>query len=464
MVAKRGTTMEKVRDSIVGYEQEKQDLHSISEAFRSGSKSCPSGLLLLGNKGSGRHLFALTLAKESGAKVFTLKAPSDSLAVFAQHLLALAKKAKKEKRAVILLEDLETLLPLPQKGSEGSNPFCAALESIFEDKEKSSSMMLIGLGALNTVVPSILLGAGGFEKKIILPLPNEEQRAVILRHYFETSGWRFQLDFTEASRELEGLSAGDLKQLVILAEKVHDKDNQTPLTIHDLHLATHLLFKESLDSKNQPEIHDFLLTREVGFLVAGHYLLQENGDLQLDLYGDSLGSRFYEEHYTYEEEVKRRYIDYDEDDDYYLTHYDEKDRVRHPAMHHPSFYLDLICVLLSGRAEEEINYGEPLTGHGQNLEDVLSIARGLLRGGYAGFAYLDFGLSDAHLTPSASLGQDEEKIVEILKEQYQRALHLLKEKAPLVAELRKAIGGRVIFPSEESEPIFASYEQGVVHK
>jgi cell division protease FtsH len=449
---------------IAGYASEKKELGDIVNSFKHYKEYAqkgiylPKGLMLTGDPGTGKTLFARVLAAEAGARFYEFKAKTNFLVSGAMKLKECFKKAKKNAPAIIFIDEIDTYLSSENFTSDSSNSFQATLLTCIDGFSASDGIMVVGATSNGDELPPALLRSGRMDIHICIPLPSKKDRVEILAFYLEGIQTPHDVNLDTIAAKCNGFTGADLKTLVNQSCSKALAHGAKKIVTEDFFEPIHNIFFQDIKRSNEPSDREFIAIHEIGHLVVGRSLLGLKGDIDIDSYGESLGSTFFEDHYAGEDTPKEDNDGEEDDEDDDEEGGDEDSSEKRPAIHSCEYYLDLVSAMLGGMAEEEIRYGKSLTGNSSDLNKAIQIIHSLFDTGYFGFSYLNFNLTYFQEVSEASAARMEKKLADVLSERYQKALDLLKEKQPLVEALLKAMEGRTLFTAEESEAVFLSFE------
>ncbi|KAL3690651.1 hypothetical protein R1sor_004302 [Riccia sorocarpa] len=217
-------------DHIGSLENVKQALRELvmlplqrPELFAKGNLTRPcKGVLLFGPPGTGKTLLAKAVATEAGANFINITGSTITSKWFgdAEKLTkALFSLAKKLSPAVIFVDEVDSLLGARGGSSEHEatrktrNEFMAAWDGL---RSKDNERVLV-LAATNRPFDLDDAVIRRLPRRILVDLPNAENREKILRVILVEEDLEQSFDFKELARLTEGYSGSDLKNLSIAA-------------------------------------------------------------------------------------------------------------------------------------------------------------------------------------------------------------------------------------------------------
>ncbi|KAL2623524.1 hypothetical protein R1flu_003729 [Riccia fluitans] len=193
------------------------------ELFAKGNLTRPcKGVLLFGPPGTGKTLLAKAVATEAGANFINITGSTITSKWFgdAEKLTkALFSLAKKLSPAVIFVDEVDSLLGARGGSSEHEatrktrNEFMAAWDGL---RSKDNERVLV-LAATNRPFDLDDAVIRRLPRRILVDLPNAENRVKILRVILAEEDLEQNFDFMELARFTEGYSGSDLKNLSVAA-------------------------------------------------------------------------------------------------------------------------------------------------------------------------------------------------------------------------------------------------------
>ncbi len=213
-------------DDVAGLEDVKEDirlkmLYPFAHqdlAARFGIKP-GGGVLLYGPPGTGKTMLAKATAGEIEATFFRIS-PADILSKWVgeaeQNVKKLFDAATAEPRAIIFIDEIEALVPA--RRDEGSSVMQRVVPQILqgmEGFEKKSGSPILFMGATNVPwqLDPAVLRPGRFDEKVYIPLPDLPARRKMLDIYLGKRPVDEAVDLNALARQLEGYSGADIKYI-----------------------------------------------------------------------------------------------------------------------------------------------------------------------------------------------------------------------------------------------------------
>jgi cell division protease FtsH len=410
---------------IAGYEGVKQEITEVvdflrmPERFREIGARVPKGMLLVGPPGTGKTLFARAVAGEAGVGFLSVTG-SDFMEMFvgvgASRVRDLFQQARKMGRAIIFIDEIDSIGRKRGAGLGGGhdereqtlNQMLAEMDGF----ETSEGIVILAATNRPDILDPALLRPGRFDRQIVVPLPEAEERLAILKVHSRDKRMGPDVDLDVMAKATPGMSGADLANLVNEAALFAVRRNSQVVERIDFENARDRVVmgarRESLvltgEEKRATAIHE-----------GGHAILTvvlPNADplhkVTILPRGMALGVTWSlpEERHTYSKE----------------------------------FFEDVICKAMGGRVAEKIVFGHLNSGAANDLEQATGIARRMVR---------EWGMSEKvgpmawHSQQQVFLGEDlmtsgreysdetarlmDEEISRILIEQEQRAHELLNK-------------------------------------
>jgi len=174
------------------------------------------GVLLYGPPGTGKTMLARATAGEIEATFFTIS-PADVLSKWVgeaeQNIKKLFDAARGEKRSVIFIDEIEALVPA--RRDEGSSVMRRVVPQILQGMEgfdkKTTPVMFMGATNVPWQLDTAVLRPGRFDEKVYIPLPDLAARRKMLEIYLGKRPVADDVDLDGLAVKLEGFSGADIK-------------------------------------------------------------------------------------------------------------------------------------------------------------------------------------------------------------------------------------------------------------
>ncbi len=367
---------------VAGYDGVKLEIKEVvdflrmPERFKEIGARVPKGILLVGPPGTGKTLFARAVAGEAGVGFLSVTG-SDFMEMFvgvgASRVRDLFQQARKMGKAIIFIDEIDSIGRKRGAGLGGGH----------DEREQTLNQMLAEMDGFETTEGIVILAAtnrpdildpallrpGRFDRQIIVPLPEFDERLAILKVHSRDKRMGTDVDLDTMAKATPGMSGADLANLVNEAALFAVRRGSAHIERIDFENARDRVVmgarRESLvltaEEKRATAIH------EGGHAILATVLPHSDPLHKVTILprGMALGVTWTlpEERHTYSRE----------------------------------FFEDLICKAMGGRVAEKIVYGHLNSGAANDLEQATSIARRMVR---------EWGMSDK-VGPMAWTGQQQ---------------------------------------------------------
>jgi len=415
---------------IAGYEGVKMEIKEVvdflrmPERFKEIGARVPKGILLVGPPGTGKTLFARAVAGEAGVGFLSVTG-SDFMEMFvgvgASRVRDLFQQARKMGKAIIFIDEIDSIGRKRGAGLGGGH----------DEREQTLNQMLSEMDGFETTEGIVILAAtnrpdvldpallrpGRFDRQIVVPLPEYEERLAILKVHSRDKRMGPDANLDTMAKASPGMSGADLANLVNEAALFAVRRGSVQIEGVDFENARDRVVmgarRESLvlnpEEKRATAIH------EGGHAILATVLPHSDPLHKVTILprGMALGVTWSlpEERHTYSRE----------------------------------YFEDLICKAMGGRVAEKIVYGHLNSGAANDLEQATSIARRMVR---------EWGMSDK-VGPMAWNGQQQvflgedlmtsgreysDSTAQLLDEETSRILHEQEQRAhALLTRHRKGL-------------------------
>src|SRR5215210_89032 len=212
---------------IAGYEGVKQEITEVvdflrmPERFREIGARVPKGMLLVGPPGTGKTLFARAVAGEAGVGFLSVTG-SDFMEMFvgvgASRVRDLFQQARKMGRAIIFIDEIDSIGRKRGAGLGGGhdereqtlNQMLAEMDGF----ETSEGIVILAATNRPDILDPALLRPGRFDRTIVVPLPEFEERLAILDVHSRDKRMGPDIDLEIMARATPGMAGADLANLV----------------------------------------------------------------------------------------------------------------------------------------------------------------------------------------------------------------------------------------------------------
>ncbi|NNE73831.1 MAG: ATP-dependent zinc metalloprotease FtsH [Acidimicrobiales bacterium] len=218
-----GTTF----DDVAGYAGVKQEITEVVDFLRRPEKygsigaRTPKGVLLVGPPGTGKTLIARAVAGEAGVPFLSVTG-SDFMEMFvgvgASRVRDLFETARKHGRAIIFVDEIDSIGRKRGAGLGGGHDereqTLNQMLSEMDGFEASEGIVMMAATNRPDILDSALLRPGRFDRQVVVPLPELEDRRAILSVHIKGKKIAEDVDLDVVSRGSPGMSGADLANLV----------------------------------------------------------------------------------------------------------------------------------------------------------------------------------------------------------------------------------------------------------
>lgn len=346
---------------IAGSLEAKESVSDITDYIKNPEKyikygaRIPKGVMLYGPPGTGKTMLARAIAGEAGVPFFSVSG-SDFVQMYvgvgASRIRKLFKTAGEAKKAVIFIDEIDALAKKRSMGGSGNDERDQTLNALLSEMSGfDSSQGIVVIAATNRldVLDDALLRPGRFDRQIEMRLPDCLEREKILRLHAEGKPMS-ALDFKALARLTVNFSGSMLENLLNEAAISAAKNDVGEITQELIENAYYRLIagNEKSESAVKQEEKKLASVHEAGHALVSRLLLPENTVARVSIIPSTKGAGGY----CINIPADRMYI--------------TKKEVESQML-----------VLLSGRAAEEVVFGEErvTTGASNDIERVSAIMR-----------------------------------------------------------------------------------------
>tara|TARA_B110001454_G_scaffold151252_1_gene140560 strand:- start:40 stop:1881 length:1842 start_codon:yes stop_codon:yes gene_type:complete len=218
-----GTTF----DDVAGYVGVKQEIREVvdflkdTEKFAEIGARVPKGILLVGPPGTGKTLIARAVAGEAGVPFLSVTG-SDFMEMFvgvgASRVRDLFESARKMGKAIIFIDELDSVGRKRGAGLGGGHDereqTLNQMLSEMDGFESSEGIVMMAATNRPDILDPALLRPGRFDRQVVVPLPELEDRREILAVHVKGKRLDDDVDLSLVARGTPGMSGADLSNLV----------------------------------------------------------------------------------------------------------------------------------------------------------------------------------------------------------------------------------------------------------
>ncbi len=442
---------------VAGANEEKEELQEVVDFLRNPNKfsslgaKIPRGVLLVGSPGTGKTLLAKAVAGESGVPFYSISG-SDFVEMYvgvgASRVRDLFETAKKTAPCIIFIDEIDAVGRHRGAGLGGGH----------DEREQTLNQLLVemdGFGVNDGVIviaatnrPDILdpalLRPGRFDRQITVNLPDIKGREEILKVHSRGKPLGSDVDLSTVAKSTAGFSGADLANLLNEAALHAARKKKTVINTEDIEEAT---IKVIVGPQKKSLIITTDEKRKTAFHEAGHAIVTKMLGTQDPVHSISIIPSGRALGYTLSLPEKDKFSVYKQE------------------------LLDDICVLMGGRAAEQLMCDDISGGASNDMERATDIARKMVtKLGMSDilgpvvysaensevFLGKDFGTTKNYSEKVAI--QIDEEIYKFVTSSYNKALKILEENKDIMIFIAEYLVKHEIMDAEQFELCFT---QGV---
>jgi cell division protease FtsH len=439
---------------VAGIDEAKEELKEIIQFLKDPKRfqrlggRIPKGCLLVGPPGCGKTLLAKAVAGEAGVTFFSISG-SDFVELFvgvgASRVRDLFEQAKKVAKAIgkgsiIFIDEIDAVGRLRFAGIGGGH----------DEREQTLNQLLVEMDGFQTeegivvlaatnrpdVLDPALLRPGRFDRHIIIDAPDIRGREAILKVHTRKIKLAKGVDLSVIAKQTPGFSGADLENLCNEAALLAARKGEESVRMEELQEAMERVIagpqrKSRVISKKEKEI---IAYHESGHSLLSLFLPNVDPLHKVSIVPRGVGALGY----TLQLPTQDRYI---------LS---------------KSELLERLCVLLGGRAAEEIILKEVTTGAHNDLEVATKMARRMVTelGMSERIGHITLGRRDGpvflgkelveHKDYSESMAKAiDEEVKKIVEGAYNRAKNILEENKDKLKIVARRLLEKEVLDAEE---------------
>ena len=431
---------------VAGEDEAKENLTEVVNYLHDPSKyqeigaSMPKGILLVGPPGTGKTMLAKAVAGEANVPFFSMSG-SEFVEMFvgmgASKVRDLFKQAKEKAPCIVFIDEIDAIGQKRSGGQYGGN----------DEREQTLNQLLTEMDGFEGNNGVIILAAtnrpesldpaltrpGRFDRRVPVELPDLKGREAILQVHAKKIKIAEDVDFNKVARMASGASGAELANIVNEAALRAVRDGRRFATQADLEESIEVVIA-GYQKKNA------IMTDEEKKIVAyheiGHALVAAKQTNSAPVQKITIVPRT---------SGALGYTMQVEEGNHYLMSKAEME--------------NKIATLTGGRAAEEVVFHSVTTGASNDIEQATKLARAMItRYGMSD----DFDMVALETVTNQYLGGDaslacsaetqtkiDQRVVELVKAQHERAVNILTENRAKLDELARHLYEKETITGEE---------------
>ena len=419
---------------VAGEDEAKENLQEIVDYLHNPAKytdigaSMPKGILLVGPPGTGKTMLAKAVAGESNVPFFSISG-SEFVEMFvgmgASKVRDLFRQAKEKAPCIVFIDEIDAIGQKRNSGNLGGN----------DEREQTLNQLLTEMDGFEGNNGVIILAAtnrpdsldpaltrpGRFDRRVPVELPDLKGREEILKVHAKKVSLAPGVDFNTVARMASGASGAELANIVNEAALRAVRAGRKAVTEADLEESIEVVIAGYQKKNSILTDHEKCVVayHEIGHALVAALQSHSAPVQKITIIPRTSGALGYT-------------LQVDEGNHYLMTKEELENK---------------IATLTGGRAAEEVVFNSITTGASNDIEQATKLARAMLtRYGMSS----DFDMVALETVNNQYLGGDtslacsaqtqreiDQKVVELVKEQHEKAIRILTDHRAKLDELAK---------------------------
>ena len=431
---------------VAGEDEAKENLQEIVDYLHNPQKyteagaSMPKGILLVGPPGTGKTMLAKAVAGESNVPFFSISG-SEFVEMFvgmgASKVRDLFKQAKEKAPCIVFIDEIDAIGQKRSGGNMGGN----------DEREQTLNQLLTEMDGFEGNTGVIILAAtnrpesldpaltrpGRFDRRVPVELPDLAGREAILKVHAKKIKTAEDVNFHTIARMAAGASGAELANIINEAALRAVRNGRVIVTEADLEESIEVVIagyqkKSAVLSDQEKRVVAY---HEIGHALVAALQTHSAPVQKITIIPRTSGALGYT-------------MQVDTGDKYLMSKQEIENK---------------IATLTGGRAAEEVAFGEITTGASNDIEQATKLARAMI----ARYGMSDeFDMVAMETVTNQYLGGDtslacasdtqkriDEKVVELVKAQHEKARKLLTDNRAKLDKLAQHLYEKETITGEE---------------
>ena len=431
---------------VAGEDEAKENLTEVVNYLHDPSKyqeigaSMPKGILLVGPPGTGKTMLAKAVAGEANVPFFSMSG-SEFVEMFvgmgASKVRDLFKQAKEKAPCIVFIDEIDAIGQKRSGGQYGGN----------DEREQTLNQLLTEMDGFEGNNGVIILAAtnrpesldpaltrpGRFDRRVPVELPDLKGREEILKVHAKKIKVAEDVDFNKIARMASGASGAELANIVNEAALRAVRDGRRFATQADLEESIEVVIagyqkKNAIMTDEEKKIVSY---HEIGHALVAAMQTHSAPVQKITIVPRTSGALGYT-------------MQVEEGNHYLMSKAEMENK---------------IATLTGGRAAEEVVFHSVTTGASNDIEQATKLARAMItRYGMSD----DFDMVALETVTNQYLGGDaslacsaetqtkiDQRVVELVKKQHERAVNILTENRAKLDELARHLYEKETITGEE---------------
>ena len=431
---------------VAGEDEAKENLQEIVNYLHDPGKyqeigaSMPKGILLVGPPGTGKTMLAKAVAGESQVPFFSISG-SEFVEMFvgmgASKVRDLFSQAKEKAPCIVFIDEIDAIGQKRSGGQYGGN----------DEREQTLNQLLTEMDGFEGNNGVIILAAtnrpesldpaltrpGRFDRRVPVELPDLKGREAILQVHAKKIKVAEDVDFNKIARMASGASGAELANIVNEAALRAVRDGRRFATQADLEESIEVVIagyqkKNAIMTDEEKKIVSY---HEIGHALVAAMQTHSAPVQKITIVPRTSGALGYT-------------MQVEEGNHYLMSKTEMENK---------------LATLTGGRAAEEVVFQSVTTGASNDIEQATKLARAMItRYGMSD----DFDMVALETVNNQYLGGDaslacsaetqtkiDQRVVELVKKQHEKAIHILTENRAKLDELAQYLYEKETITGEE---------------
>ncbi len=409
---------------IAGYKEEKEQLKQIIDVFinyknyKTMGIYIPKGLILSGEPGVGKTLFAKVLATEINAPFYYIDGSMLDNNRGAKQILQVFKKARQNKPAVIFIDELNSFIGDEDYNTDFTKKNLSVLLKLIDGLSSNDGVFVVGAASDKEELDSALIRSGRMDKHICLNAPSYSSRMDILNYYLN----KIELDKSNINKKvivekIHQFNGADIKTLV--------NESCIDAVANNVPLTTELMLKNAKQIEQQDIVRNInkdvslIAYHTIGHMVVAKKLMNYKREISIEFMHDNIE----------EDSVRELFntLEDSEDDDIDIKSFETKQSI-----------LNKIAIVLGSVAIQDVILGTRYTDLAQDINVATKLVFYAFANGLYGFKYATEYL-DCRKVSEHLFAEIETKKEEILNAQFNVAVDIISANKQNIEKLYKKL-------------------------
>ncbi len=433
-------------DDVEGVDEAEENLQEIVDylhdpgKYREIGASMPKGVLLVGPPGTGKTMLAKAVAGEAEVPFFSMSG-SEFVEMFvgmgASKVRDLFRQAKEKAPCIVFIDEIDAIGQKRNSGNLGGNDereqTLNQLLTEMDGFEGNSGVIILAATNRPESLDPALTRPGRFDRRVPVDLPDLKGREAILKVHAAKVKTEDNIDYLAIARMASGASGAELANIVNEAALRAVRDGRSAASQSDFEESIEVVIagyekKNSILTDHEKKVVAY---HEIGHALVAAMQTHSAPVQKITIVPRPSGALGYT-------------LQVDEGDHYLMTKEELENK---------------IATLTGGRAAEEIAFGSVTTGASNDIEQATKIARAMItRFGMSE----DFDMVAMENVQNQYLGGDtalscsaetqakiDEKVVELVRKQHEKAKKILSENRGKLDELAAHLYEKETITGEE---------------